>query len=213
MYFPLLGKRNRENSGFTLIEVLVAIAIMGVALSAATSAILTYMRANYSGELIFEGAQAAQSVIDFLRYEEVESLPASGTDPVRTISINNLRDYDVYVTYCADPTYCTSNSVRQLVLRVEHDGTKVYETETIFTQLEKGTGASSSSSSTGSSSSSSSSSTSSSSTSSSSTSSSSTSSSSTSSSSSSSSTSSSSSSSSSSSGGGGRRKKCRHWGC
>lgn len=228
--------------GFTLIEVLVAIAIVALALATASSSLITNMKANKTGARVFEGAQAAQTVIDELRYTDVSALPESGTDEVRHVQIDALKTYDVYVTYCNDPTHCTSEDVRQISLRVELDGKKIYETETVFTQLEKGYGSSNSSSSTGSSSSSSSSSTGSTSTSSSSTGSStsssstgsstsststgssSTSSSSTGSSTSSTSTSSTSSStsststsstsgSSSSSSGGKKKKKCKTWGC
>ncbi|MCB0338858.1 MAG: type II secretion system protein [Bdellovibrionales bacterium] len=127
-------------SGFTLIETIVALGIVGVVLVASTSAFIYHLRSNHEAELRYEGAQAAQTVIDDIRYIDIDTLPASGTDDPRHITMNGTRTYDVYVTYCSDPTYCTSEDVRQLHLLVEHDGEKLYETETIFTALEKGYG-------------------------------------------------------------------------
>ena len=124
--------------GFTLVEVIVALAIMGVVIAASTTSFMTHLRANYSAEIVFEGEQATQSVIDDLRYVEVSSLPDSGTDAPRSISMNELRDFQVYVTYCPEEVYCSSDMVRHLRVRADYRGEAVYETETVFTQFEKG---------------------------------------------------------------------------
>jgi prepilin-type N-terminal cleavage/methylation domain-containing protein len=131
-----------SEQGFTLIEVLVALAIMGVVLAASTSSFITHIRANYSAEIVFEGEQAAQSVIDELRYIDVASLPISGTDVPRSVTMNALRDFEVYVTYCPEESFCTSDMVRHLRVRAEYRGEAVYETNTVFTQFEKGAGSS-----------------------------------------------------------------------
>ena len=127
-----------KEAGFTLVEVVVALAIMGVVIAASTTSFITHLRANYTAELIFEGEQAAQSVIDDLRYEEVSSLPLNGTDSPRNITMNALREFQVYVTYCPEDTYCSSDTVRHLRVRADYRGERVYQTETVFTQLERG---------------------------------------------------------------------------
>jgi prepilin-type N-terminal cleavage/methylation domain-containing protein len=143
---------NKVEAGFTLIETLVALVIVGLAVAAATSSLMTNLTFNRKAERAFEGAQAAQTVLDEIRKEDVSTLPASGADSVRQISTQSRRTYDVYVSYCTDGTYCTDNDVRQLSVRVEHKGAVVYQTQTVFTAF--GTTSSASSSSAGSTSSS-----------------------------------------------------------
>ena len=136
----------RGFTGFSLLEVLVALGILAVAIAAALTSITTNLKANHKAELSFEGAQAAQTVIDQIRSQDIATLPTSGTDTARQIQVKDGRTFDVYVTYCATPAYCTSNEVRQLTVRVNYKGQSVYRTETVFSMFEKGNGSSSASS-------------------------------------------------------------------
>ena len=121
--------------GFTLIETLVALVIVGLAIAAASQTLALNLQSNRRAEVLFEGAQAAQAVIDDIRGEPVDMLPESGTEGVRKITSNTRRTYDVYVTYCADATYCTSPTMRQLDVDVEYQGAQIYHTQTVFTQF------------------------------------------------------------------------------
>jgi prepilin-type N-terminal cleavage/methylation domain-containing protein len=121
--------------GFTIIETLIALVIIGIAVAAASSTLITNLKSNRHGQLAFEGAQAAQTIIDQLRYDTVANMPTSGSDSVRQVTSQTNRRYDVYVSYCADNTFCSSNNVRQLSIDVKHNDITVYTTQTIFTQF------------------------------------------------------------------------------
>ena len=129
-----------HQQGFTLVEVLVALGIFAFLISVASSSLRMNMTTNYRGQLRFEAAQAAQTIIDEIRYEDVSELPTSGLEDVREIHIDTTRSYEVHVEYCSDTTHCTSNDVRQIEVWVKHRGQTIYQTETIFTAMEKGYG-------------------------------------------------------------------------
>lgn len=132
-----------QSEGFTLLEVLVALAIFSVAIVTASSSFQTYLKSNYSAEVRFEAAHAAQSIIDELRFEDVEALPSNGSDAARIVTMNDGRDYEVTVSYCTDSTYCSSSEIRHLAVEVEYREKVVYRTEAVFTALEKGYGSTS----------------------------------------------------------------------
>ena len=133
-------RRSVGQAGFTLLEVLAALGILAFAIAVASSSLVLHLKANAEGEISFEAAQAAQTVIDELRFQDVSEMPTEGTDSVRQISVKANHTFDVYVSYCEDATYCTSSDVRHIAVQVQYKNESVYRTETVFTALEKGNG-------------------------------------------------------------------------
>ena len=90
----------QNNSGFSLVEIVVAIAILGLfAVSTCTSLVLG-LRMNGKTEAMLEAQLAVSSA--------VETLMAEGIDPNRINSENSQYTYsssDVTITAIADATY------------------------------------------------------------------------------------------------------------
>lgn len=119
--------------GFTLLEALVALAIMGIALAGLVPAFQAFLDANSASEERSNAVAAAQQVMEMLRQQDPASLPSSGTSAVETIQVGD-HEYEVVATYCAQTTYCSS-AARHILLEVSFAGNAVYEVETVFTQL------------------------------------------------------------------------------
>jgi len=80
-----------------------------------------------------EAIQAAQTVLDDLRFRDPATLPETGTDSPITID-SGRRSYAVRTSYCERPEYCSSNT-RHLTVRVYFQSRKIYEVETAYTKL------------------------------------------------------------------------------
>jgi general secretion pathway protein I len=119
--------------GFTLLEALVALAILGIALAGLLPAFQTFLDANSVSEERSNAVAAAQQVMELLRQQDPSSLPSSGTSTVETIQVGD-HEYEVVATYCAEADYC-STAARHIVLEVSFAGNAVYQVETVFTQL------------------------------------------------------------------------------
>ncbi len=121
--------------GFTLIEIMVAIAIFAIVITTATSSINSYQKLNHGGEIRSEASQAAQSIIDQIRGIDVKSLPTSGDGTPVEITMNSNRMYSVETIYCTNSSICNSPSVRQIAVEVYHRDALAYTTEVIFTDF------------------------------------------------------------------------------
>lgn len=128
-----LGASNQN--GYTILEVLVAVAILAIVISYSSTAVVNQVGANYRAVVRSEAAQAAQSVIDDLRNMDVPSMKTTGADPAINITVNAGRTYSVVVEYCKNTTYCTSSEARHVAVSVNHGGKDVYNTETVFTGI------------------------------------------------------------------------------
>lgn len=129
-------KRDRKtDAGFSLIEVLVSLGIFSVAGVAFASSIMMNQAFNRANMERSEAQRAVEQVIDSLRVEDPTTLPRSGTDTVRRITIG-ARTYDVYVTYCSIGNYCTSsNTVRTIHCEAWLNGVERHAADTVFAQL------------------------------------------------------------------------------
>ena len=118
--------------GSSLIEALIALAILATALVSTFNALASFSTMNKRNEARSNAAFAARAAIEELRYTDPESMPSTGTETSSvTVDPNN---FVVTVTYCATSSYC-SEYTRHISVSVSEDGQVVFSTETVFTQL------------------------------------------------------------------------------
>jgi len=119
--------------GFTLVESLVALSILGIALAAMMPGFLTQTDVNTLNEERWGAVEAAQQVMEELRQVNPGSLPTSGSAATQVVTVGN-RDYEVVVSYCRRNEYCGSDS-RHLAAEVQFGGRVIYTVETVYTRL------------------------------------------------------------------------------
>jgi prepilin-type N-terminal cleavage/methylation domain-containing protein len=125
-------KNNFESSGFTLVEVLVAMALFSIVSAIMAPSFLYQLQTNTNAELKNGAIAVTQQILDSVRAKEVSSLPTSG---VSTQSISaGERNYSAKTSYCLNPSWC-DNSSRHLSVDIYYRNKKVYGTETVFSQL------------------------------------------------------------------------------
>lgn len=122
-----------NSRGFTLLEVLVSLTLLGIAGAAIVPALHSYSRFNRSMEIKSGALQAAQVILDEMRFQNPSTMRASGEDAAVTVDIGRER-YAVSVAYCLRNQYCSSSS-RHLKILVRHSEKVVYDVETVYTQL------------------------------------------------------------------------------
>jgi type II secretory pathway pseudopilin PulG len=122
---------NRQ--GLSIVEALVAVAVLAVALAAIVPVFTSFARINTDNELRTGAVAAAQQVMDRLRQQPFGEWPASGSvEVVET----GLRTYQVEVTYCTeDLAYCQSGS-RHVRLGVGFNDRRVYAVETVYSRFD-----------------------------------------------------------------------------
>lgn len=119
--------------GLTLIEALVALAILGIAAVAIMPAFMTQLDSNRRSETRSGAVTASQQVLEGLRLADPASLPTTGAGAPQTVTVGD-RTYEVTTFYCLQAALCDARS-RHLRVEVSHDGRVVYDVETVFTQL------------------------------------------------------------------------------
>lgn len=122
-----------NENGFSLIEGLVALAILGIVLTGLTSTFLTYLDANSRLEHRTAAMAVAQRTVETLRRREPAELPMDGSSSVSVIPIDG-REYEVVTWFCRDDTFCTDDT-RHLEVEVSYGGRTIYTVETVFTTL------------------------------------------------------------------------------
>lgn len=122
----------RARAGFTIVEAIIATAIVGILIAGVAGAFTAYMRINTDNEVRTGAVAAAQTVVDGLR--SGGGWPSSGT--VLAVASHG-RTYDVELTYqpytAGGVTY---TGARLVEVEVRHAGRTRYEVGTIFTQLD-----------------------------------------------------------------------------
>lgn len=120
-------------SGFSLIEALVALVILGITLAAIVPGFIGYLNVNNNQEVRSQAVIAAQQVLEGLRVQDPTNMPASGSSSVQTISAGG-RTFTYVVTYRQDPASCVT-SCRFVRVEISYQGGVVYAAETAYTQL------------------------------------------------------------------------------
>ena len=133
----LLGDRDRRREpefGFTLVECLIAVAILGVALTSLMPSFLDFMDANSHSESRSDAVAAAQQIMESLRRQDPAGWPSTGSSTAEVVEINN-REFEVVKTYCLSSQYCGSAS-RHIVVEVSFGGKVLYSVESVYTRLQ-----------------------------------------------------------------------------
>ena len=122
-----------KSRGFTLLEVLVALSILGIVSAGLVPNFIRQLKFNTQSEVRAEAIEAAVRVLDLLRLADPTGLPSSGSSDQAIVSIGD-RDFGVTTAYCPETTYCTSNT-RHLRVLVAYKNDQVYTVDTVFTKL------------------------------------------------------------------------------
>ena len=125
-----MSRRNQQGS--SLIEALIAVAILATALVSTFGTLTSFSTVNGRNQTRSNAAFAARAVIEELRYTDPETMPSTGS---QTTSVTvGQNDFVVTVAYCTTSSYC-SERTRHISVSISEDGQVVFSTETVFTQL------------------------------------------------------------------------------
>jgi len=122
-----------SQSGFTLIETLVALVIFSLVSAAMMPAFLSQLKFSHSSKIKTGAMSAAQQALDAVRVVNPETLPSGGATVTSTVNAGDYT-YSVVLTYCNPTNYCTSRS-RYITAEVSYQGTELYEVSTVYTRL------------------------------------------------------------------------------
>jgi prepilin-type N-terminal cleavage/methylation domain-containing protein len=122
-----------RNRGFTLVEAVFALAILGITIAALLPAFIDFLDINSLSEERSNAVAAAQQVMEELRQIDPGSLPNSGSSAVQTVTVGN-HEYEVTAHYCRTSSYCSATG-RHIVLEVDYGGKTIYTVETVYTRL------------------------------------------------------------------------------
>jgi prepilin-type N-terminal cleavage/methylation domain-containing protein len=120
-------------SGFTIIEAIIAILILGVALSFIIPAFIANLQINSRSEKRTYAVAAAQQVLENLRLENPQNLPSSGSGAAVNVLIGG-NQYVVTPSYCTIANLCTSTS-KYIRVDVTFDSKILYSAETVFAKI------------------------------------------------------------------------------
>jgi len=121
-------------TGFSLIEVLIALGIFGIVASSVALGFINFLRFNTNAEVRTGAVTVAQQTIEAYRYADPTSLPSSGT--TSTALTMDGRSYDIDTTFCANPAFCATANNRHISVEVRYRGELQYSVETVYTQLQ-----------------------------------------------------------------------------
>jgi prepilin-type N-terminal cleavage/methylation domain-containing protein len=122
-----------NEKGFTLLEALIAMAILAIVLAGLVTNFQAFLDANSASEEMSNALAAAQQVIEEMRHVEPSTLPESGTSAVEVVQVGD-HEYEVVTHYCLVADYCSAAS-RHIVIEVGFAGRTVYTIETVFSRL------------------------------------------------------------------------------
>jgi prepilin-type N-terminal cleavage/methylation domain-containing protein len=123
-----------RSDGFTLVEVLVTIALFGIVAMGLAGGFIMQIRSNTQSALRVQAIAAAQQVLDRLRTEDPSTFPATGSSAPENVTLDG-KTFSVTVSYCQVTSFCIATTTRHLRAVVSYKNRKVYEVDTVFSQL------------------------------------------------------------------------------
>lgn len=128
-------RKLKKQKGFTLIESLAAAGLFLIISTFTASSITQYIRMIHQYEERGEAVMATQRVLDEIRVTDPTTMPTGGQVSYTNVT-QGTRTYRIEATYCpSGTTYCTSNNVRHIRGAAYLNGTKLYEVDTLYSQL------------------------------------------------------------------------------
>jgi len=131
------GVNLQSLSGYTMIELTVAMTMLGTLALSLTTLSIHSMRTNKDNEIRSGAIQVASVVLDELRGQIISSLPSSpGIQQSRSISISGVPNpFNVTLTFCSNSSFCPTADTRHIKVAVSYAGRNRFNTETVMTQL------------------------------------------------------------------------------
>lgn len=124
----------RKPGGFSLIEALVALAILGILLAFVIPSFAGFLQSNTDNEIRNQATIVAQQQMDFWRRQAKgatgSTLPMSGSTTPQTVTQGG-RSYAVTTLFCPDVSQCSSDK-RQFRVEVRLGGRLVYSLEAVY---------------------------------------------------------------------------------
>ena len=125
---------NGNSRGFTVVEALLAVALLGIVLTGILPGLLTFLDANTFSESASDAVAAGQVMLERLRLQDPSVLPSSGTTSPEIVLVGN-REYEVVNSYCLISSYCGTDS-RHVRVEVNYGGDTLFVVESVFTRLQ-----------------------------------------------------------------------------
>lgn len=125
----------RTERGFTMIEVMVALAMFGVASAMMATSMVQMQRANHENMIRSSAYSAAQQVLDDIRSQNISLLPTTGSGAPINVTMAG-KTFVVTPSYCVTPSDCTSANVRGIRVNVSYLGQVKYVLDTIYARLQ-----------------------------------------------------------------------------
>ncbi|WP_299428100.1 type II secretion system protein [uncultured Meiothermus sp.] len=121
-------------NGFSLIEALVALAILGILLAFVIPSFAGFLQSNSNNEIRNQAIVVAQQQMDFWRQQAKgvtgSTLPTSGNSGTQSIAQGG-RTFNVTTRFCPDPAQCSSDK-RQFRVEVRMGTRLVYSLEAVY---------------------------------------------------------------------------------
>jgi prepilin-type N-terminal cleavage/methylation domain-containing protein len=121
--------------GFTMIEVMVALAMFGIASAMMATSMVQMQRVNHENEIRTGSYAAAQQVLDGFRSQNIGLLPSSGNGAVQNVVISG-RTFAVTPSYCLTTSDCTSPNIRGIRVSVKYLNQVKYVVDTVYARLQ-----------------------------------------------------------------------------
>jgi len=124
-----------QQAGFTMIEVMVALAMFGVASAMMATTMVQMQRTNYENEIRTDSYAAAQEVLDDIRSQNISLLPTTGSGTPQSIVISG-RTFLVTPSYCVTPSDCSTPNIRGIRVSVSYKSQIKYVLDTVYARLQ-----------------------------------------------------------------------------
>ena len=119
--------------GMSLLESLLALALLGVVLTALLSAFVVLMDVNTRDEVRTAALAAAERILEERRRDDVETIPSTGSSDVATVAVGD-REFEVIEHYCTQPGFC-GDETRHVMVEVSYGGRQILNVASVYTQL------------------------------------------------------------------------------
>jgi type II secretory pathway pseudopilin PulG len=123
-----------NQKGFTVLEALLAMFLLGVVLTGLVPGFLTFLDTNTMSEENSDAVAAAQLVLERLRLQDPGALPSSGSTGPEIVNVGG-REFEVLNHYCTVADFCGTDS-RHIRVEVTYGGETLFEIESVYTRLQ-----------------------------------------------------------------------------